>query len=161
MHILHNKVGCHPWVVAGDSLAAATQRIWRQIQNSGGGDVRQRGDEFDARPSMKAAQVWEVCLWRHKHGKCFANSHLCLGPLGWSKMTSDLCKNHLQNVTSCCVWLANWSLRKFSKVCQWRHIQARLAPGSPPVNQTNTRHLGPLPLTSFTSQGPYSSCFSV
>ena len=32
MHILHNKVGCHPWVVAGDSLAAAMQRFWRQIQ---------------------------------------------------------------------------------------------------------------------------------
>ena len=32
MHILHNKVGCQPWVVAGDSLAAATQRFWRQIQ---------------------------------------------------------------------------------------------------------------------------------
>ncbi len=35
MHILHNKVGCHPWVVTGDSRAAATQRFWRQIQNSG------------------------------------------------------------------------------------------------------------------------------
>ncbi len=32
MHILDSKVGCQPWVVAGDSLAAATQRFWRQIQ---------------------------------------------------------------------------------------------------------------------------------
>ncbi len=35
MHILDNKVGCQPWVVAGDSLAAAMERFWRQIQNTG------------------------------------------------------------------------------------------------------------------------------